>query len=197
MALSFGRPWLGDRHARRITSDRDIPGQRRSDSRLLEQPIEELFAGVYEGLHGRGEVSGVGGIHCGEIFIIGELIRFGEGFVRLRQTMPRQRGELSLHRDSPSVSSARMKGVLRHTGSAKTLRAMTRGEILTPVPGTEERLSQRVYASRGPVSPISPSGRRCRPYRARKAAVPTARAVVQRGSRASARGSSVDASSAR
>ena len=58
-----------------------------------------------------------------------KLIRLGEGFVRLSQTVPRQRGELSLHRDAPSVSSARMKGVLRHTGSAKTLRAMTRGEI--------------------------------------------------------------------
>jgi len=58
-----------------------------------------------------------------------ELIRLGEGFVRLSQTVPRQRGELSLHRGAPSVSRARMKGVLRHTGSAKTLRAMTRGEI--------------------------------------------------------------------
>jgi hypothetical protein len=99
---SFGRPWLADRRARRITSGCDIRGHRESDSRLLEQPVEELFAGVYEGLHGRGEVSGVGGIHCGETL---------------------------LHRDAPSVSSARMKGVLRYTGSAKTLRAMTRGEI--------------------------------------------------------------------
>ena len=58
-----------------------------------------------------------------------ELIRFGEGFVRLSQPVPRQRGELSPHRGAPSVSSARMKGVRRHTGSAKTLRAITRGEI--------------------------------------------------------------------
>ena len=58
-----------------------------------------------------------------------ELIRFGEGFVRLSQTVPRQCRKLSLHRDAPSISSARMKGVFRQTGSAKTLRAMTRGEI--------------------------------------------------------------------
>ena len=70
-------PWTdlgwGDRPARRITSGCGNRGHRESDSRLLEQLVEELLAGVYEGVHGRGEVSGVGGIDCGEILVVGVL----------------------------------------------------------------------------------------------------------------------------
>jgi len=58
-----------------------------------------------------------------------ELLRLGEGFVCLGQAVPRQGRELRLHRAAPSVSRARMKGVLRQTGSSKMRRAITRGEI--------------------------------------------------------------------
>jgi len=44
----------------------------------LEQLVEEVLAGVCEALHGQGEFSGVGGIDCGEILVVGVLPR-GKG----------------------------------------------------------------------------------------------------------------------
>jgi hypothetical protein len=58
-----------------------------------------------------------------------ELRRFGQSFPRLRQTVTGQRRDLRLHRAAPSVSSARMKGVCRQTGSSRMRRPMTRGEM--------------------------------------------------------------------
>ena len=68
-----------------ITSDSDNRGHRESDSRLLEQLVEELLAAVHEGLHGRGEVLGVEGTDRGEILAEGQERACGNRGIRGRR----------------------------------------------------------------------------------------------------------------
>jgi hypothetical protein len=57
------------------------------------------------------------------------MFTFNESLLSARKTMTRQLFKLTLHRGIPSLEIARRNGVIFQTGSSRTVRERTRGNI--------------------------------------------------------------------